>query len=107
MKTVSEKMGIKENSETLFINAPTEEIDGMALPQLIISKDLTGKFDYIHLFVKRQSEYKEIFPRLKSHLNLNGMLWISWPKGGGLGTDLSLPKVIKIGYSLDLLKALV
>ena len=105
MKTVSEKMGIKENTRALFINAPTEAIDGMALPELIISKDITGKFDYIHLFVKKQLAYKEIFPSLKSHLNQNGMLWISWPKGGGLGTDLSLPKVIKMGYSFGLVES--
>ena len=105
MRTVSEKMGIKENSLTLFLNAPPEAIEGMSLPKLIISNEIIGKFDYIHLFVKTQSEYIEIFPRLKSLLNLNGMLWISWPKGGGLGTDLSLLKVIKIGYSFGLVES--
>ena len=89
MRTVAQKMGIKDNSLALFINVPIEVIDDMTLPELNISNDITGKFDYIHLFVKKQSEYKEIFPRLKFHLNLNGMLWVSWPKGGGLGTDLS------------------
>jgi len=105
MKPVAEKMGIKENSQALFINAPTEAIDGLALPKLIISKDITGKFDYIHVFVKSQSELCEIFPRLKSHLNLNGMLWVSWPKGGGMGTNLSLSKIIKIGYSFGLVES--
>ena len=105
MKTVSEKMGIKENSHALFINAPSEAIENIGLPQLNISTDLTQKFDYIHLFVKMQSDCNEIFPRLKSHLDLNGMLWISWPKGGGLSSDLSLPKVIKIGYSFGLVES--
>ena len=62
-------------------------------------------FDYIHLFVKKQSAYTKIFSKLKAHLKLNGMLWVSWPKGGGLDTDLSLPKVIQIGYSYGLVES--
>jgi len=39
------------------------------------------------------------FPTLKDHLSASGMLWVSWPKADKLGTDLSLPTVIRIGYS--------
>ena len=34
-----------------------------------------------------------------------GMLWVSWPKGGRLGTDLTLPTVIAIGYDLGLVES--
>jgi hypothetical protein len=105
MKTVSEKMGIKENSRALFLDAPPEAIAGIALPDLDISTRLAGKFDYIHLFVKKHSDCKKLFPKLKSHLSLSGMLWVSWPKGGGLDTDLSLSKVINIGYSFGLVES--
>ena len=54
---------------------------------------------------KNQSDYKEQFPNLKSHLKLSGMIWVSWPKGGGLGTDLTLPKVINIGYGFGLVES--
>ena len=47
----------------------------------------------------------ELFPRLKSHLKPSGMLWVSWPKGKQLGTDLSLPSVIRIGYSHGLVES--
>lgn len=105
MKTVSEKMGIKENSSAFYINAPDDAIDGMKLPELAVSKTLSGEFDYIHLFVKNQSEFKDIFPKLKEHLSLSGMLWVSWPKAGKLGTDLSLPKVINIAYNFGLVES--
>ena len=105
MKTVSQKMGIKENSRVLFINAPNDAIEGMNLPEIDIAESLTGEFDYINLFVKNQSEYKDQFPNLKSHLKISGMLWVSWPKGGRLGTDLSLPKVINIGYGFGLVES--
>lgn len=47
----------------------------------------------------------EVFPRLKSHLKPTRMLWVSWPKGKQLGTDLSLPSVIRIGYSHGLVES--
>jgi hypothetical protein len=33
------------------------------------------------------------------------MLWISWPKGGRLGTDLTLKQIIRIGYSHGLVES--
>jgi len=96
-------MGIKENSRCIIINAPSDAISGMKLPKIDIANSLIGEFDFIHLFVKNKTECKDLFPKLKFHLKLNGMLWVSWPKGGGLNTNLSLDEVIKIGYGLDLL----
>lgn len=77
----------------------------MDLPDIQLSTTLNGEFDYIHLFVKKQSEHENIFLKLKEHLKLDGMLWVSWPKAGQLETDLSLPKVIKIGYELGLVES--
>jgi len=105
MKTVSQKMGIKENSRVMFINAPGDAITGMKLPEIEQAKKIIGEFDYIHLFVKKESEYRNKIPDLKPHLKLNGMLWVSWPKGGRLDTDLSLPKVIKTGYDFGLVES--
>jgi hypothetical protein len=105
MKTVSQKMGIKEKSRALFINAPGDAIEGMKLPGIDIAKRLTGVFDYIHLFVENQPDYKATFPKLKPHLKPDGMLWVSWPKAGQLNTDLSLPKVINIGYGSGLVES--
>lgn len=105
MKSVAQKMGIKENSRVLLINAPTEAIEGMELPAITLAKKLTGTFDYIHLFTKTQADLKSEFPRLKPFLKLEGMLWVSWPKAGQLNTDLSLPKVINIGYGFGLVES--
>ena len=98
-------MGIKENSKTYFINAPSEAIEALNLPDIQLIKGLRGEFDYIHLFVNYLSEQEDIFPKLKKHLKLDGMLWVSWPKGGQLDSDLSLPKVIKIGYEFGLVES--
>lgn len=104
-RTVAQKMGVKENAKTYFINAPKEAIAAIILPDVQISKSLIDEFDYIHLFVKQQCEQQNIFPKLKEHLRLDGMLWVSWPKGGQLDTDLTLTKVIKIGYEFGLVES--
>ncbi|TDE17123.1 hypothetical protein [Dyadobacter psychrotolerans] len=105
MRTVAQKMGIKENARTFFVNAPDEAIEALNLPDVQITKTPTGEFDYIHLFVKQKSEQEDIFPKLKRLLSLDGMLWVSWPKGGQLNTDLSLPKVIQVGYEFGLVES--
>lgn len=106
MKTVAQKMGIKENSSAHFVNAPDDALADIQFPEINISKTLDGEFDYIHLFVKSQDELREVFPKLKKHLQLNGMLWVSWPKNRQLDTDLTLPKVIEIGYSFGLVESI-
>ncbi|HRO86389.1 MAG TPA: hypothetical protein PK110_16335 [Niabella sp.] len=86
-KTVAQKMGVKENSRTIFINSDKEIIGNINLPNLDVSKKLEGEFDYIHLFVKKQSEFNDYFPELKLHLKSSGTMWVSWPKDGKSGTD--------------------
>ena len=105
MKTVAQKMGVKEGSKAYFKNVPFDAVKSISLPAIELAEILSGEFDYIHLFVKQQSEQKDIFPKLKEHLKLDGMLWVSWPKGGQLDTDLSLPKVISIGYEFGLVES--
>ena len=104
-KSVSEKMGIKQNATAIFINSSEDLIKTIDPPELKIMSSLRGNFDYIHFFAKSQLQLHKKFPALKSHLNPTGMLWISWPKGGKLGTDLTLPKVIKIGYDHGLVES--
>jgi hypothetical protein len=98
-------MGVKENSKAIFVNAQKEAIENINLPTLDIQEKLKEELDYIHLFVKTQKEFITYFPKLKQHLKLNGMLWVSWPKGGKLGTDLNIKSVIKLGYDFGLVES--
>ena len=98
-------MGIKENAKAFFVNAPIEVVESIALPSLDILNKLEGDFDYIHLFVTSQAELTEHFPRLKACLRRKGMFWVSWPKGGQLGTDLNIKTVIKLGYNFGLVES--
>ena len=98
-------MGIKENSSAFFVNSDEDALRNLDLPTLDISNKLEAEFDYIHLFVKSQADFSHHFPVLKKHLKATGMLWVSWPKGGKLGTDLNIKIVIKLGYDFGLVES--
>jgi len=104
-KSLSEKIGIKPHVRAIFIKAPEEVIKSIDPPEANISSSLRGSFDYIHFFANSQVELQKKFPTLKDHLKPTGMLWISWPKGGKHGTDLTLPTVIKTGYGYGLVES--
>lgn len=104
-RTVAEKMSIKADSRTYFVHASADILAGMMIPQLDICGRLHGEFDYIHLFVKTQADLALQFLELKAHLGARGMLWVSWPKGHQLGTDLTLPSIISMGYSRGMVES--
>ena len=101
----SKKMGIKEGARAFLVNAPAEAVEVIDTSQLELATKLTGTFDYIHFFTKSQEDFNELFPRLKTHLKPTGMLWVSWPKNRKLGTDLTLTKVIELGYNHGLVES--
>ena len=101
----SKKMGIKEGARAYLVNAPAEAVKAIDSSQLDLAAKLNGKFDYIHLFTKSQKEFDDLFPKLKAHLKPTGMLWVSWPKNRKLETDLTLTKVIELGYNHGLVES--
>lgn len=89
----------------IFIDAPAEALDAIDPPREGMAQKLTGEFDYIHYFVRTAEAFQANFPKLKSHLERTGMLWVSWPKGRKLGTDLTIKNVIGLGYSHGLVES--
>jgi len=99
MRSVAEKMGLKTGSRAYFTGVPPAVLSAMRLPELEISRNLSGMFDHVHLFVSSKQDLDQQFPTLRSHVGPKGKLWVSWPKGGGGGTDLNIREVIRIGYT--------
>ena len=104
-KSVSAKMGIKEDIRAIFIGAPADAIKSISPPNLDVATRLQGSFDYIHFFAEKQMVLQKKFPKLKAHLKEDGMLWVSWPKAKQKETDLTLPVVIKVGYGNGLVES--
>lgn len=104
-RSVAQKMGIAEGVRAHFVNIPPAALAAIELPELEVGEELEGDFDYIHFFTVTRAEMDETFPKLMSHLKPSGTLWLSWPKGKRLGSDLGLPKVIEIGYKHGLVES--
>ena len=103
---MAQKMGLASGMRAHISGAPATAISAMDVPALERPQGLTGEFDYLHLFVTRQDRMRAAFPELRDRLRPGGMLWVSWPKGGRLGTDLTMRTVIAIGYELSMVESI-
>lgn len=102
---LSIKLGIKEGMAIATLHAPVayEDLLGGIPKGARVTTSLRGKMDLIHFFTTSRSELQKSFPRLKTCLAENGILWISWPKGGsGIATDLKENVVREIGLATGL-----
>lgn len=52
LEDVSRKMGIKEGTRATFVNVPEDARAATNPPSLEVASELTGEFDYIHLFAR-------------------------------------------------------
>lgn len=98
-------MGVSPGTRAHLTGAPSTALTAMKLPALDLHAELTGQFDYIHLFITRQDDMRARFGDLRDQLSPTGALWVSWPKGGRLGTDLTMKSVIAIGYDLNMVES--
>ncbi len=94
------KLGIKENSRVMLVNAP----DGFQkelgeLPDCVeIANKGNKPFDLILFFAESERALQKEFSKLAGKIVRNGMLWIAWPKkSSGVPTDLSFDNVQQIG----------
>lgn len=104
-RTVAQKMGVKPGARAHLRNAPEASVAAMGLPGLDLPGRLMGEFDYLHLFVLTEQALREQFGDLRERLRVGGMLWVSWPKVGRLGTDLTIRSVIAVGYDLGMVES--
>lgn len=95
-------------SQALLVNAPGQSVAAMSLPALEVLESLNegDSFDYMHLFATTQDQMRQWFPLMRDRLHGGGMLWVSWPKGGRLNTDLTMKSVINIGYAHNMVESI-
>lgn len=88
---LGKKLGLKEGFKIRIINEP-DDYRGLLtdLPdniQFLTSK--RQKKNIIHLFVKKAKELNNQLAGLKTEIEENGMIWVSWPKKASkIDTDI-------------------
>jgi hypothetical protein len=79
---LAKKLGIKKGFKIKVINKPDYYFDLFDdFPEDVsIETDNDSKKDLIHFFTKESSELTENIVVLKNEIEMNGMIWVSWPK---------------------------
>ena len=79
---LAKKLGIKSGFKIRLINAPDYYMDLFTdLPdKLIFTGDQDFKKNCIHFFTESLDDLNLTLPQLKSEIESNGMIWVSWRK---------------------------
>ncbi len=88
---VLQKLRMKPGQRAAVVGAPesvraavTDVPEGVTL-----SESLDGQFDFILCFVTTRTRAEQMAPSLKVAMKPGAILWISYPKGKAIPTDLN------------------
>ena len=103
---LAKKLGMKEGFGIILYNQPEHYFDLFAdLPENIsvLKEGRAEEADFIHVFCTSFQELEEAVKKYKSSLKMNGMLWVSWPKGSSkIPTELKRDPIREYLLSIGL-----
>ena len=89
---LAKKLDLKQNFICYIINPPKTYhnwINSLELNLTFCDSPLENSIDFIHVFCKSKERFQFLITSIIPLLKLNGILWVSWPKGHSkLITDL-------------------
>jgi hypothetical protein len=88
-KPVTQKLLLKPGSRALVLNAPAGYLDQFPSDVQVERQLASEPYDFIQLFATRRDELLTHGPSLRNALKPTGILWVSYPKGKALPTDLN------------------
>jgi hypothetical protein len=89
---LAKKLKLKPGQRAVVVNAPDGYLAELGeLPAGVeLAEKLTGKFDWVQIFVKNKAELDKLLPHVARTLKPESLLWISYPKGSSkIQTDLT------------------
>ena len=89
---LAKKLGIKEGSQVLTLNAPSNYLDLLAPlpPNVIITEKASKNLDLIHLFTNSRDELFRGLAKYKNLIRQDGAIWVSWyKKAAKLPTEIT------------------
>jgi hypothetical protein len=87
-KPILSKLLLKPGVRAAVLNAPASYA-GVLREIPAVATDLDGKFGFIHVFATTREELTREAPTWRAALEPNGLLWVSYPKGKSIKTDLN------------------
>ena len=78
--SLAKKLKLKPGAHAAIINAPENYLREFK-HDTEVSNKLTGKFDWIQIFVKNKAGLDALAPKAAKALNPDSILWICFPKG--------------------------
>lgn len=100
--SLAKKMKLKPGLSAVVINAPDKYLNELK-HDFEISESLSGKYDWIQIFVKSKAELDKLFPKVLKLLKPESIVWISFPKGASkIQTDLTRDKGWDVIVAADL-----
>jgi hypothetical protein len=90
MSPLLKKLRFKAGMRVYIVGAPAAfEAELARLPaEITRATRPSGKLDLVHGFYTREASLLREVPKLASALQSGGILWLSYPKGRALETDL-------------------
>lgn len=79
---LAKKLGIKDGFKIRLVNQPDYYFDLFTdFPENIdLLNDRETRKNFIHYFIKQTSDLQRDIIPLRDEIEINGMIWISWPK---------------------------
>ncbi len=103
---LAKKLGIKPGFKVQVFNSPKPYLEFFHdFPQdvVLIHSSQKMKVDFIHIFATTQKQLESSFKVAKLNLNMNGILWVSWPKKAAkIPTEIDKFDVMKTGQAQGL-----
>ena len=90
---LANKLKLKSGLKAALLNAPDNYLMELAPEGVNLEHALSGKYDWIQLFIKNKAELDSIFPDPENALKAEAFLWISFPEAlSKIQTDLTRDK---------------
>jgi len=102
---LAKKLGIKDGSEVALVGAPAGFVDQLeGLPDAVTVRTRpSGTNDVLVAFHTVRSKLEQQVPALLKALDVDGGLWIAWPKrASGVATDITEDTVREVFLPLGL-----
>ena len=98
-RSLAEKMYLREGYRLLLLSAPPGYAARLSpLPKgASVVRSAAGKADWIQLFVRSGKDLERGLPAAKRRLAPQGLLWVSYAKGGSpLAADVNRDVIISV-----------